>query len=127
MVADVESVLVFQAVHLDELAALPRVGGRTKQKPGQAVPAVLERWSASLEPHSGSESLGVQGRNAIIESKRAARAFAQLRLPVVHEVVDKVEAKTDFVSALHPACIAVEGIGLVVAEEGVPFFRAAQR
>ena len=91
--------------------------GRTQQKSCQAVPVVLERWSVSLESHSGADRVWIQGRNARIEMERAARALAQLRLPVVHQVVDKVEAEADFVSAFHPACVGVEGIGLVVAEE----------
>ena len=126
-VADVERVLVLEAVHLDELAALPRDIGRAEQKCRQAVPVVLERWRVSLESDGGVERVGVQGRHARIEIERAARAFAQFRLPVVHQVVDEVEAEPDVVRALHPACIGVEGVGLVVAEERIPAFRIAQR
>src|SRR5262249_38544603 len=100
-VAHVETVHVLQTVHLDVLGTLSRNSGRAEQKSCEAVPAVLKRWSVFLESNSGSESIGVQSRYAIIESERAAWAFAQLRLPMVHEVVEKVKAKADLVSALH--------------------------
>src|SRR5262249_54969257 len=125
-VANVESILVLLTVHLDELAALSRGSGRAEQKPCEAVPAVFKRRSACLESDRGFESRRVQGRYARIESERAAWALAQLRLPVVHKVVEKVEAKPDLMSALHPARVRIERVGLVIAEKGVPFFGIAE-
>src|SRR5262245_42335677 len=75
-VAHVETPRVFEAVHLDELAALARGRGRTKQKRRHAVPTVLERGSASGESDSGADGRGVQGRNAITETEPAPRPLA---------------------------------------------------
>ena len=105
---------------------LPDDVGRAEQERRQAIPVVLERRRVSLEPDGGVERVGVQGRHAGIEIERPARAFTQLRLPVVHQVVDEVEAEPDVVRALRPACIGVEGVGLVVAVERIPAFRIAQ-
>src|SRR5207245_8213751 len=109
-------------VHFDELAALPRACRRTKQKARQAVPAVLKRRSAATESAASRERRRIQRRNRISKSKRAARAGAQFRLPVVHQMVEEVEAKPYLVSALHPACIGIERVGLVVAEQWIPSF-----
>ena len=79
---------------------LPDAVGRAEQERRQAVPVVLERRRVAQEPDGGVERLGVQGRHAGIEMERAARAFAQLRLPVVHQVMDEVEAEADVVRAL---------------------------
>ena len=117
-VASVEGVLVLEAVHLDELAALPRRSRRPQQESRQSIPVVLERRSVPLEPHSVSERLGVQGCHAGVEVERTARTFAQLRLPVVHQVMDEIEAEPEVVIALRPARIRVERVGLVVAVQG---------
>src|SRR5215831_5174461 len=45
---------------------------------------------------------------------------------MIHEVVKKVEAEPDFVSAFHPACIGTEGVRLIIALEGIPSFRIAE-
>ena len=104
----------------------PETVGRAEQKPGEAVPVVLERRRVSLESDGCVERVGVQRGHAGIEVERAARPFAELRLPVVHQVVDEVEAEPDVVRALHPARIGVEGVGLVVAEERIPASRIAE-
>src|SRR5215813_2537761 len=52
-VANIETIHVLQTVHLDELAALSRNSGRAEQKPREAVPAVLKRWSVSPESDGG--------------------------------------------------------------------------
>src|SRR5262245_4714378 len=45
---------------------------------------------------------------------------------MVHEMVEKIKAKPDLVSALHPACIRIERVGLVIAEQGAPSFLIAE-
>ena len=74
----------------------------------------------SLESDRCVERVGIQRRHARIEMERPARTFPQLRLPVVHQVVDEIEPEPDIVRALHPACIGVDRVGLVVAEQGIP-------
>src|SRR5262249_8825344 len=51
---------------------------------------------------------------------------AQFRLPVVHQMVEEIEAEPDLVGAPHPACIGVESVGLVVAQQRVPSLRITQ-
>src|SRR5262245_52516365 len=103
------------------------MGGRAQQKPCQAVPAVLKRWNlVALVFNRVLGILGIQGRYARIESERAAWALAQLRLPMVHKMVEKIKAKPDLVSALRPACIRIESVGLVIAEQGIPTFGIAE-
>src|SRR5580704_3715425 len=99
---------------------------RAQQKAREAVPAVLKRWSASLESAARSDRRGVQRRNGVTETECAARAITQFRLPVVHQMVHKVEAKPDLVRALDPARISIEGVGLVVASLRVPSLRIAE-
>src|SRR5206468_9109774 len=99
---------------------------RAQQKAREAIPAVLKRWRASLESATGGERCGVQGRDGITETERTAWAITQFRLPVIHEMVQKVEAKPDRVRALHPTGIGIEGVGLVVAGQGVPSLRIAE-
>ena len=57
-------------------------------------------------PTVALKSVRVQGRDAGIEAERAARALAQFRLPVIHQVMQVLETKADFVLSLHPACVA---------------------
>src|SRR5215471_11931561 len=102
------------------------MGGRAQQKPCQAVPAFLKIWSVFLESDSFIETLGVQGRYARIESERAAWALAKLRLPMVHKMVEEIKAKPDLVSSLRPACIRIESVRLVIAEQGIPTFGIAE-
>src|SRR5262245_45506179 len=45
---------------------------------------------------------------------------------MVHQMVEKVEAKPDLVSALHPSCIRIESVGLVIAVQGAPSFLIAE-
>ena len=94
----------------------PEPVGVPSRKPARPFQSFSNDGVSPWNPTVGVERVGVQRRHAGIEIERAARAFAQFRLPVVHQVVDEVEAEPDVVRALHPACIGVERVGLVVAD-----------
>ena len=79
-----------------------------------------------MKSHGGGEGLRIQRGHTGTESERATRPFPQLRLPVIHQVVNEIEAEPDVVQPVHPACVGVEGVRLIVAEQGIPAFRIAQ-
>ena len=60
------------------------------------------------------------------EAKRSQVEHLASSVPNVQQVVNEIEAKPDVVQPLHPACVGIEGVRLVVAEQGIPAFRIAQ-
>src|SRR6185369_10119402 len=99
-VANVESEHVLQAVHFDELAALSRIRRGAQQKTRHAVPAIFKGRGSALKSTGGGDRSSVQRSYGIPESERAAWTGTQFRLPVVHQVMEKIEAKPNLVRTL---------------------------
>ena len=104
----------------------PESVGVPSRKPARPFQPFSNDGVPPWNPPAASSAAGFSAVTALTEIERAARALAQFRLPVVHQVVDEVEAEPDLVRALHPARIGVEGVGLVVAEQRIPPFRIAE-
>ena len=110
-VADEEGRLPLAARHLLGLDVLRDVVGQPDQERREAVP--LERLVAV-------------GRRLVAgEAERAARALAELRLPVVELVADDVDAAADLVLREHLRERGREGVAALLAEERHPAVRLA--